>query len=61
MGQYQMITQNRTHVYHQSRHMDSIWKYKWLPVIFSLVVDDFGVKYIEKKHVDHIINSIRKY
>ena len=34
---------------------------KWQPLSFSLVVDDFGVKYIGKKHADNLIEPIRKY
>ena len=28
---------------------------------FSLVVDDFGVKYVGKQHAEHIITCIQKY
>ena len=27
-------------------HTPGLWKYIWLPVQFTLVVDDFGVKYV---------------
>jgi hypothetical protein len=27
--------------------------------LFTLVVDDFGVKYVRKEHADHLIASIR--
>ena len=30
------------------------------PVDFSLVVDDFGVKYVGDKHLDHIITELQK-
>ena len=29
------------------------------PILFTLVVDDFGVKYASKNDVDHLINSIK--
>ena len=41
--------------------MAGLWKHKWRPVTFSLVVDDFGVKYIGKQYVDYPIEYIRKY
>ena len=56
------LTKNlETHGYHQCRHRAVLWKHKWRPVIFSLVVDGFGVKYIARQHSYHIIESIRKY
>ena len=30
------------------------------PIAFALVVDDFGVKYVRKKHVDHLVNALKK-
>ena len=30
------------------------------PVLFSLVVDDFGVKYIDKENADHLIQALQK-
>ena len=32
--------------YFQSKLVPSIWKHTWRPVQFTLVVDDFGVKYM---------------
>ncbi len=29
------------------------------PISFTLVVDDFGVKYVNKDDVDHLIASIK--
>jgi hypothetical protein len=30
-----------------------------MPISFTLVVDDFGVKYVGKEHVDHLIKCIK--
>jgi hypothetical protein len=35
-------------------------KHKWRPILFTLVVDDFGVKYVGKEHVDHLIKCIKE-
>ena len=43
------------HGYNQCRNMANLWKQKWQPVIFSLVVDDVGLEYIGKQHADHLI------
>ena len=36
------------HGYRQSTLVPGLWKHDWRPVQFSLVVDDFGVKYVGK-------------
>ena len=41
------------HGYKQSQFTPSLWTHEWRPIRFSLVVDDFGVKYVGKEHVDH--------
>jgi hypothetical protein len=34
------------HGYRQSKLVPGLWKHDWCPIQFTLVVDDFGVKYI---------------
>jgi hypothetical protein len=36
-----------------------LWKHETRPLTFTLVVDDFGVKYKSKDDVDHLIASIK--
>ena len=36
-----------------------LWRDNTLPIVFILVVDNFGVKYTGKHNVDHLINEIR--
>jgi hypothetical protein len=31
-----------------------------VPILFTLVFNDFGVKYVDKVDVDHLIESIKK-
>ena len=38
----------------------ALWKHATKPVLFSLVVDDFGVKYIGKENADHLIQALQK-
>ena len=38
-----------------------LWKHTTRPVTFTLVVDDFGIKYIDKQNVQHLINVLKKY
>jgi hypothetical protein len=38
----------------------NLWYHEMRPITFTLVMDDFGVKYIDKANVDHLIASIKK-
>ncbi len=40
--------------YTQSKITPGYWKHTWQPISFTLVVDDFGVKYSSKEHVHHL-------
>jgi hypothetical protein len=37
----------------------SLWRHDTRPIAFSLVVDDFGVKYVGKQHATHLLESLR--
>ncbi len=37
-----------------------MWYHETCPITFTLVVDDFGVKYVNKDNADHLIASIKK-
>jgi hypothetical protein len=36
-----------------------LWRHATRPITFSLVVDDFGVKYVGKEHADHLISCLK--
>ena len=38
-----------------------LFKHTTRPISFSLVVDDFGIKYIHKKDADHLISELKKH
>ncbi len=44
--------------YHQSKITLGYWRHDWQPISFTLVVDDFGVKYINRDDVGHLISSL---
>jgi hypothetical protein len=41
--------------YFQSKIMPEFWKHKTKPIQFVLVVDDFGIKYLKREDLDHLI------
>ncbi len=51
----------KEHGYSQSKTTPGLWKHQWCPVWFSLVVDNFGVKYIGKEHAQHLLQRVQKY
>ncbi len=49
-------TRLKTAGYMQSKLTHGYWKHKWRPISFTLVVDNFGFKY-----VTHLINILKKH
>ena len=45
--------------YFEVAHTPGLWQNITRPIAFSLVVDDFGVKYIHKDDADHLANSLK--
>ena len=46
------------HGYYEVAHTPGLWRHVTRPVQFSLVVDDFGVKYVGKENAQHLIDVI---
>jgi hypothetical protein len=44
--------------YYPARHTPGLWLYKTRPILFTLVVDDFKVKYVGKQHAEHLQNAL---
>ncbi|KAL7484807.1 hypothetical protein ACHAW6_011919 [Cyclotella cf. meneghiniana] len=49
------------HWYCQSKLVSGLWKHNWHPIWFTLVVDDFRVKYVGKEHALHLQSTIESY
>ena len=47
--------------YYEVAHTPGLWHHTTKPIQFSLVVDNFGVKYIGKQHVEHLIHCLKKH
>ena len=47
--------------YHQSEITLGFWMHNWRLICFLLCVDDFEVKYVGKKHVEHLVTVLRKH
>ncbi len=51
----------KEHGYSQSETTPGLWKHEWRPITFSLVVNNFGVKYTGEEHAHHLLQTIQKY
>ena len=47
--------------FYEVAHTPGLWKHKRRPIQFSLIVDDFGVKYVGKEHIDYLLTSLRTH
>ena len=50
----QLETRLNEHGYVQSKLVPGLWKHSTRKIQFTLVVDDFGVKYIRQEDADHL-------
>ena len=46
--------------YYQSQLTPGLWKHRSRPTIFTLVVDDFAIKYLNNDDAHHLINALKK-
>ena len=44
--------------YYQSNTTPGYWKHEWRLISFTLVVDNFGVKYVNKADVEHLMSVL---
>ena len=46
--------------YEPVKHTPGLWKHQTRPINFTLVVDDFGIKYTDKDDIDYLIEAIKE-
>jgi hypothetical protein len=44
--------------YYLARHTPGLWLHRPRPISFTLVVDDFAVKYVGKQHAEHLRDAL---
>jgi hypothetical protein len=47
--------------YRQSKTTPGLWMHDTCPISFSLIVDDFEVKYVGKENTQHLLDTVQKY
>ena len=46
--------------YRQSKVTPGYWRHDWRPISFTLIDDNFGVTYINKDDVEHLISVLQQ-
>ena len=46
--------------YYEVAHTSGLWRHSTRTIQFSLVVDDFCVKYVGKQHVENLVHCLKK-
>ncbi len=47
--------------YYKAATTPGLWKHKWWPIQFCLIVDDFGVEYVGIEHFNHLLLVLQSY
>jgi hypothetical protein len=49
----------KEHGYNQSKTMPGLWALEWCPITFSLIINNFEVKYIGEEHAQHLRQAVQ--
>ena len=55
----QLILRLEKEGYYEDRTNPFLWRHKWIPIQFCLIVDEFGVEYVGKKNADHLATILK--
>ena len=61
IANHQLKKRLNEHGYCQSKLVPGLWKHDTRPIQFTLVVDDFGVKYVGQEHAVHLQKVIEAH
>ena len=55
-----LVTQLSKHGYHKSKYTEGLFTHETRQIAFTLLVDDFAIKYVDKSDVDHLLICLRE-
>ena len=61
LAQFLLEKRLNTEGYSQDTLVPGLWTHTWRPVTFTLCVDGFGVKYVGKNHVEHLMTVLSNH
>ena len=47
--------------YYEVETTQILWLHKWRPILFYLIVNDFGIEYVEERHAKHLLFSLEEH
>ena len=47
--------------YYEVSTTPDLWLHKWHPILFSLIVDNFGIDYVEERHAKHLLATLKEH
>ena len=47
--------------FYEAESTPGLWRHKWRPLQFCLIVDDFGVEYVGIEHFNFLLDILKKY
>lgn len=60
LAQDRLFAHLAQHGYHQTPHTPCLFRHETRPIAFTLVVDDFGIKYKRVEDAQHLINTLEQ-
>ena len=47
--------------YYECLHTPGYWRHIWKPISWTIIVDDFGIKYTNKKDIEELLTIMGKW
>ena len=60
LANYLLRTQLEKAGYYETATTPGLWRQKWRPIQFVLIVDYFGIKYVGKQHTLHLLKVLEQ-
>jgi hypothetical protein len=60
IGNKQLQKRLAPHGYRPVPIMPGLWQHDTRPISFALVVDDFGIKYVNKANAEHLVDMLQQ-
>ena len=55
-----LVTHLKKQSFHQPPYTNGLFTHETIPISFTLVVDDFGVKYMNKHDTENLLNVLHE-